>query len=129
VTTEGRAEALSAEEREALEAAIAEEYHRSIGGCLHVGTGEHEVKACEAWGRQLGGLAGTAVERILAARLAEVEAQAAKDRALIRRVLTEKRIRHDHAYPMELGPHHCDGCDLIDDLRAAVAAADAGGQP
>lgn len=39
---------------------------------------------------------------------------------LLRRVLDEDRIRHDHAYPMELGPHHCDGCDLIDALRAAL---------
>lgn len=44
-------------------------------------------------------------------------------RSLLRRVLDERRIRHDHAYPMELGPHHCDGCDLEADIRARVTPA------
>lgn len=31
-----------------------------------------------------------------------------------------ERIRHDHAYPMEVGPHHCDGCDLEAKIKAAL---------
>lgn len=31
-----------------------------------------------------------------------------------------ERIRHDHAYPMEVGPHHCEGCVLEVDLRTVV---------
>lgn len=34
------------------------------------------------------------------------------------------RVRHDHAYPMEISsvdnPHHCPGCDLETGLRAAI---------
>lgn len=39
---------------------------------------------------------------------------------LLHRALDEKRIRHDHAYPMEIGPHHCAGCDLENDIRSAL---------
>lgn len=41
-------------------------------------------------------------------------------RELLRRVLDEKRIRHDHGYPVEVGPHHCAGCDLIEAIRECV---------
>lgn len=42
--------------------------------------------------------------------------RAERAEALIHRVLTENRIRHDHAYPMEIGDHHCAGCDLEAEL-------------
>lgn len=35
---------------------------------------------------------------------------------LLERVIEENRIRHDHAYPMEFGDHHCAGCDLQDEI-------------
>lgn len=44
--------------------------------------------------------------------------------ALLRRVLDENRIRHDHGYPMEVGPHHCQACDLEAAIRASVIASD-----
>lgn len=40
--------------------------------------------------------------------------------ALLKRVLVEKRVRHDHAWAMEFGPHHCAGCDLEAAIRASV---------
>lgn len=53
-------------------------------------------------------------------RLAAARAEGARDmRTILARC--ETRIRHDHAYPMEVGPHHCDGCDLEADLRALLA--------
>lgn len=60
----------------------------------------------------------------LAAHTAAAEARGAgRVLALLARVLDERRIRHDHAYPMEVGPHHCGGCDLETALAAARAAA------
>lgn len=60
------------------------------------------------------------------ARLA-AEAQIEQVKALLARVIAEKRIRHDHAYPMEIGPHHCDGCDLQDDIDAALCPSESKG--
>lgn len=61
-----------------------------------------------------------AVEAIVAAREAAARAEVlAEVEALVLRCV--KRVRHDHAYPMEVGPHHCDGCDLEADLRAILA--------
>lgn len=61
-----------------------------------------------------------AVSRILADRTAALEAERDDLRRLLERCA--ERVRHDHAYPMEFGPHHCDGCDLKADLRQALAA-------
>lgn len=33
------------------------------------------------------------------------------------------RIRHDHAYPYEIGPHHCEGCDLEIAIRRHLSMA------
>lgn len=61
-----------------------------------------------------------AVECIVAARVAaERERVLAPTLPLVERALG--RVRHDHAYPMEVGPHHCAGCDLEADLRALLA--------
>jgi hypothetical protein len=35
-------------------------------------------------------------------------------------VRAERRIRHDHGYPMEVGAHHCEGCDLEAAIRALI---------
>lgn len=36
-------------------------------------------------------------------------------------------VRHDHAYPMEVGPHHCAGCDIRD--RLILSARSSPGEP
>lgn len=42
-------------------------------------------------------------------------------RVLLQRVINEKRIRHDQAYPIEAGPHHCEGCVLNELILEALA--------
>lgn len=44
--------------------------------------------------------------------------------ALLQRVLDDNRVRHDHGYPVEVGPHRCGGCDLRDDIIALLDPAE-----
>lgn len=59
-------------------------------------------------------------------RLAAAEGALARVREVAVRAVA--RIRHDHAYPMEVGPHHCEGCEVEADLRAALDGAPAAGE-
>lgn len=66
--------------------------------------------------------ASSALRSVLAeAPQDQMEARLATCEALLRRA--HDRIRHDHAYPMEVGPHHCDGCDLRDEIAEFIWGA------
>lgn len=56
-------------------------------------------------------------------RAEKAEAALAELRAKVEALLADKRIRHNHAYPMEIGAHHCPSCDLEDELRALLDGA------
>lgn len=83
---------------------------------------------CDALDRASAQLTVATAEMRATERLADLACDR-RDRlaALIAKVAAGKRIRHDHMYPMEVGPHHCGGCDIEAEIAAVLAGS--GGEP